>query len=435
VPESGGLYDALEVVGIGSYATVCRATVRATGAEVALKVLNPEHVDDVSFVNRARDEARVLSQLDHPNIIRVFALHDYDGRPVVEMEYVRGVALDRVLRRFPDGLPGGVVLSVGARVAGALEHAYSAPMGPDGAPLHVVHRDIKPGNIVLSVQGEVKVVDFNIAKGEFVGREAKSLYLVAGSRGFVPPERAAGGESTAAIDVYALGLTLFSLLTGRTLTASTRQDRHDADVERQLAHLRVDGLPDDLHLELRVLIADLARFESAARPDHAQAAERLLDLLLRSPLDHDLPAFAAEHVVPLAPAPRQTPSFELDAVEFLTREPPSPADPLSPGSAEQLIRRRLSTPSWPGDQRTLQRIIERSSDFPAAPLLEVLDRATAPGWRFWVRRASPAEIEAALVLLADHPTPQVIAYARRLIGHADPRVSTAARFLVALSGS
>src|SRR5687768_12433884 len=189
-----GPYEILEILGEGSFGTVCvgRAQNDPSKRKVALKVLKPAYTNNKKILNRTRDEARLLSQISHPNIVRVEALARFNSRTTMVMEYVEGVSLDQLLIRFKDGLPGAVGIEVTRLMCLALHVAFAEAIGEDGRPMRVIHRDIKPSNVLLSVHGEVKVVDFGIAKGEFEGREAETESVVMGSRPYMAPERLDG---------------------------------------------------------------------------------------------------------------------------------------------------------------------------------------------------------------------------------------------------
>ena len=184
---SAGRFEITEILGAGAYAVVCVAVDADTGSQVALKILRKESRNDVDAVDRLRDEARILMALRHPNIPAVTELLDYDGRPVVVMEHVRGVACDVLRKAIGEALTPGMVLQLAGQVAVGLDYAWNTPDADE--PMRIVHRDLKPSNVVLSQDGVVKIIDFGIAKGSFDGRAAKSLFVVHGSQGYEAPER------------------------------------------------------------------------------------------------------------------------------------------------------------------------------------------------------------------------------------------------------
>ena len=150
-------YEVLGVLGRGGFGTVYRAQLLGQGGfrkAVALKVLNPDMTGVAEVASRLRDEARILGLVRHRALVQVDGLVQLDGRWAVVMEYVPGVDLRVLLRGGP--VPVGPALEVAGEVAGALNAAYSAK-GPDGSPLRLLHRDIKPGNVLVTAMGEVKV--------------------------------------------------------------------------------------------------------------------------------------------------------------------------------------------------------------------------------------------------------------------------------------
>ena len=158
----------VEALGKGGFGAVYLADIRSRSnfeQRLAVKVLNEELGNNDEVVRRQRDEARLLAQLNHDHIVKVFDLLEIDGRPAVLMEYVPGVDANRLAREGP--IPARAVLEIVAATASALQAAYSTVSPFTGRPLHVVHRDIKPSNILLSEHGTVKVLDFGIARADF----------------------------------------------------------------------------------------------------------------------------------------------------------------------------------------------------------------------------------------------------------------------------
>ncbi len=266
MPRTSG-YQVLEILGTGAYGTVCVAQPIGTERKVVLKVLHPELLTHPDVLARTRDEARLLTRLSHPNIVRVEALEQHQGRPVVVMEHVDGVDLGTVLHHHRAGLPAAIVLASIRSVASALDVAWRS--------LKVVHRDVKPSNLLLSTDGTIKLVDFGLAHAEFEGRETQTLALVLGSLGFMAPEQNSGGPPLPSVDIYALGITTVRLLADRTLLLPRSLERHDPELVRQLGLLEVEGLSADALGALRRLLAQMCALSPAQRPSAAEVVEAL----------------------------------------------------------------------------------------------------------------------------------------------------------------
>ena len=200
----GGRYRLVELLGQGGMATVYRATDTQLGRDVAVKLLRPEYLRDPDFSSRFRFEARSAASLSHPNIVGV---HDYgedpDG-PFIVMELVDGEDLASILRAN-----GALPPRQAARIASAVGRALAAAHAKG-----IVHRDVKPGNVVIGRDGQVKVTDFGIARA--VAESALTLPGTAlGSVHYFSPEQAQGEATTASGDIFSLGIVLFEMLTGQ----------------------------------------------------------------------------------------------------------------------------------------------------------------------------------------------------------------------------
>lgn len=355
-----GPYEILEILGEGSFGTVCvgRAQNDPTRRKVALKVLKPAYTNNKKILNRTRDEARLLSQINHPNIVRVEALARFNTRTTMVMEYVEGVSLDQLLIRFKDGLPGAVAIEVTRLTCLALHVAFAEAIGKDGQPMRVIHRDIKPSNVLLSVHGEVKVVDFGIAKGEFEGREAETESVVMGSRPYMAPERLDGMSDVPAVDVYSAGMSLYELLTGRTMGLSINPVNHDQAMTRQLQYVQVPGMSQGALDDLRNLIRRMCAYSRDYRPTAFECVKDLeaLSYAIEPRYRIGLEEFARTTVVPIYESrPRTSPddaiSGEDDDPGFedisetlghktIPKEPGAPSPPPPPAAA------RLGSPVW-----------------------------------------------------------------------------------------
>ncbi|MDP2317237.1 MAG: serine/threonine-protein kinase [Pseudomonadota bacterium] len=205
-------YRVTELLGRGAFGSVYLADTVGTGIErtVAIKVLRPEQAAIPGLLERLRDEARMLSMIRHRAIVRVDDLVELDGHWSVVMEYIEGCDVATLVKDGP--LPPRVALAIAEEIANALHVAATQP-GPDGRPIRLVHRDVKPGNIRVTAQGEVKLLDFGVARADFSAREAGATTAVYGTPTYMAPERFRG-EDTFAGDVYALGVTLFEMLAG-----------------------------------------------------------------------------------------------------------------------------------------------------------------------------------------------------------------------------
>jgi serine/threonine protein kinase len=430
-----GRFQLVEVLGRGAYAAVVVARDRARKGEplVALKVLRRDHLANATAINRFRDEARILATLDHHNIVRVHDLLDYDGQPVMVMEYVRGASLEELClgRHKRIRLPGVVTMEVARRVALALHDAYHSAVGASDEPMRIIHRDVKPANIMLSDRGEVKLLDFGIAKGDFQDRRAKSLYNVAGSAGYDAPERRTGNDTPGA-DVFALGVTLFVCLTGKPMLLPAGLEVHETSADELVRRVDVPGVEAGA---VQGLLRRMIAFRPAERPSMAAVAAELDAMLVGTGDERDLDAGPAARSV-LSVLARRTayPAAEATGyarLQFLEdRLPSPPPKALTSDEAASAVRAFLSLPNWEERVPELQRLLDAAPGFNDAPFVEIVRRAQVPWWRFWSSAARVTEVEAALMLLCDHATPTVLRHVGPLMEHPDQRIAAAARFLL-----
>ena len=217
-PIPFGRYRLLERLAIGGMAEVWLAELRAEPwRRFALKRLLPTLADDRTFVTMFLDEARIGAQLDHPDIVQVHDLGREGTSYFMAMDYLPGQDLRALLTRLKrDGrrLPVALAAYVMARVARALDHAHRS-CDHDGTPLHVVHRDLSPANILLGWDGRVAVIDFGIAQAAF--RAHRERAVLRGKLGYLSPEQAAAQPVDRRADVFSAGAVLHELLTGQRL--------------------------------------------------------------------------------------------------------------------------------------------------------------------------------------------------------------------------
>ncbi len=295
-----GTYEILGVIGRSGLGTLYRARYQGTGAFtklVTLKRLDEGVADTDEVACRLRDEARVLGFLEHRTIVRIDNLVQLEGRWTLVLEHVDGVSLEAIIERGP--VPTGPALEIVASVAGALHAAYTTP-GPDGSPLRLQHRDVKPSAVLLDAYGSPRVTDFGIARACFTGREARTRSFVVGSFEYMSPERLALEEGGPWSDIYSLGQVLYALLEGHSFGRSHPSERHhEAIIGKALDRLlaRPGGI-DEGALELLRRMLALAPHE---RPD-ARSVERSCNQLARRLEEESLRSWAEQVVEPMLTA-------------------------------------------------------------------------------------------------------------------------------------
>jgi serine/threonine protein kinase len=197
-------YELRELVGTGGMSSVYKAHDRLLERTVALKVLHERFMSDGDHVERFKHEARAVAQLSHPNIVTVIDRGERDGRQFIVFEYVDGENLkELVVREAP--LAVGDAVRLVLQIARALAFAHQHGL---------IHRDVKPQNVLLPEGGEAKVTDFGIARSLDMQGGITQTGTVMGTSDYIAPEQARGVKATAQTDVYALGIVLYELLTG-----------------------------------------------------------------------------------------------------------------------------------------------------------------------------------------------------------------------------
>jgi hypothetical protein len=259
ITELAGRYQLEELIAIGGMGEVWRATDQVLGRGVAVKLLRPEYLHDEVTLLRFRAEAQHAGLLNHPGIAQVYDYQDASlERPAyLVMELVNGPSLAGVLA---DGtLDPRRTADVLAQAAAALHAAHTAG---------VLHRDIKPGNLLLASDGRVKVTDFGIAQSSRTGHLTQTGALI-GTTGYLAPERVSGRSATVASDLYALGIVGYECLTGQPPFQGEPLQVALAHRDQDLPGLPARCLSQPGGTELAALIADLTARNPAARPASA----------------------------------------------------------------------------------------------------------------------------------------------------------------------
>ncbi|WMC92219.1 Stk1 family PASTA domain-containing Ser/Thr kinase [Kineothrix sp. MB12-C1] len=198
----GDRYEILEKIGTGGMSDVYKAKCHKLNRYVAVKVLKQEFSENANFVSKFRVEAQAAAGLMHPNIVNVYDVGEENGIYYIVMELVEGITLKQYIEKKAR-LSVKEAVSIAIQISMGIEAAHNN---------HIIHRDIKPQNIIISKEGKVKVTDFGIAKAATSNTITSN---VMGSVHYTSPEQARGGYSDEKSDIYSLGITLFEMLTGR----------------------------------------------------------------------------------------------------------------------------------------------------------------------------------------------------------------------------
>jgi serine/threonine protein kinase len=225
-PEKLGRYKIVDRLAVGGMAEIYIA--QALGAqnfqkEYVLKLIHPKYVGDHEFIRMLVDEAKLTASLNHQNIAQVNDL-DVDGENYfIVMEYVRGKDLYQLLADAYDQrkrFPLDVAAFIASEVAAGLNYAHNK-LAPDGSPLNLVHRDISPQNLLVSFQGEVKIVDFGVAKAAMGARPETQAGIIKGKFRYMSPEQAWGEKLDGRSDLFSAALCLYEMVTGMTAYEDT----------------------------------------------------------------------------------------------------------------------------------------------------------------------------------------------------------------------
>ena len=266
----GERYEVIELIGTGGMANVYKAVDRKLNREIAIKVLKDEYSSNKNFVSKFKAEAQAAAGLMHPNIVNVYDVGDENGLYYFVMELVDGITLKNYIEK-----------KIRLSVKEAVSIAIQVSMGIEAAHNKgIIHRDIKPQNIIISRDGKVKVADFGIARA--ATSDTITTHAM-GSVHYTSPEQARGGYSDAKSDIYSIGISLFEMVTGRvpfdgetTVSIAIKHIQEEMPSPRiyvqdipvsveQIIFKCTQKNPDRRYLNISELIADLKR--SLINPD------------------------------------------------------------------------------------------------------------------------------------------------------------------------
>jgi len=268
-----GNCEILEEIGSGGMATVFKAVQQPLGRTVAIKALKPSIAVDSQFAKRFEREAHFMASLQHENILHVHDFLKQEGSMFIVMEYVQGIDLFDLLERRAQ-LPVDVAAIIALQVARALDYAHFRG---------IVHRDVKPANIMISRQGEVKLMDFGIARDDTM-RDLTETGTGLGTPSYMSPEQILGDKLDFRSDLFSLGIVLYQMITGQkpfveddshTVMQKIRLDRYtpprklNPQVPRALEHIMarcMEKMPANRYGSTQALIDDLVEFLATCVP-------------------------------------------------------------------------------------------------------------------------------------------------------------------------
>ncbi len=291
LPSTFGRYELLEVLGEGGMARVYLATKSGPGGfktESALKVVKRRAGKRSEFVQLLTREAIIGGQLRHPNIVATRDFDQVDGHYYIDMEYVEGRTLEDLMRAAwkgkkagrPRGFPAILALDIARQVCRGLAYAH-AMADRSGRPLDIIHRDIKPGNIMVSNHGVAKITDFGIAKAAVETGVVTATNVVRGTPLYMSPEQATGQPLDHRSDLFSLGLILYEMLTGNRLF----EMKDIVSTMESIARAEIKDAPETLDAlvpGLGPVFRRLMSLQPAMRhPDGDALSSQLADLTMR----------------------------------------------------------------------------------------------------------------------------------------------------------
>ena len=267
-PKIIGHFKVTGLLGKGAMGEVYEGVDEGLGRRVAVKILGAKHRESTEFKTRFLREGRALASMNHPNIVQIYAIGEHERRPYLAMEFLDGEDLGQALKKKGPIHPGDAAEAIRQSAIGLREAQRAG----------VVHRDVKPSNLVVTSEGKVKVTDFGLAKALQEDLSITATGVFVGTPDYLAPEQAMGEEVDARADVYALGCSLFHMCSGHPPFRKGGQDDHYTAVvrrhlksERPQLKLEIQGFDEDL--------SDLCRRMMSRRPDVRPVFDELIEKL------------------------------------------------------------------------------------------------------------------------------------------------------------
>lgn len=333
-----GRYALLERVGSGGMSVVYKAQDRSLGRIVAVKMMHESFTNDSGFLKRFQQEAHAAANLAHPNIVTVHDIGQDEYKHYIVMEYVEGQTLKEIIRSYhEEPMPISRALDLIIQVCNGIGYAHRA---------NLVHCDVKPHNVIVTVDDQVKVADFGIARAISTATQVQQVSQVWGTPQYFSPEQAAGDAPTPASDVYSIGVILFEMLTGQLPFAA---ESHTA---MALKHLHtppplVTELNPTVPAQLAHIVNKLLAKEPAGRYRTAGQLGRILSTYRQRSQEETGPLYPPLGATQQSPTRQQPPAVPVaelkteiyqrppqpDGGEAVTRPPlrpiPKPAEPIT----------------------------------------------------------------------------------------------------------
>ena len=227
-PVPFGRYTLIERLAIGGMAEIYRAKVSGIGGfekPVAIKRMLPQYGSDRGYIDMLLDEARIMAALDHANVVQILDVGQVGAQYYLAMELVDGLDLYRILRTLHERgvqLPAEAAAFIVREVLTGLHHAHNR-LAPDGRPLNIVHRDVSPQNVLLSWEGDVKLIDFGIAKAD-ARLTTTGSGIIKGKFQYMSPEQARGQPLDVRTDIFSAGILLWETLTASPAYEDSAED-------------------------------------------------------------------------------------------------------------------------------------------------------------------------------------------------------------------
>ena len=389
-----GKYLRLAVIGHGGMADVHLAAVRGPAdfsKLVVLKELRPGLAQDPELRAMFQQEARVAARMAHPNIVHTHEVGSEAGRPFIAMEFLDGQPLHRICRRVRRDTGAGLPLAVSLRVLvdllAGLQYAHEL-CDYDGRPLGLVHRDVTPHNVIVTHEGQVKLIDFGIARG-LEGCADTQVGTFKGKASYCAPEQARGERVDRRADLFAVGVMLWEAITQRRMWP----ELDEVAIVQRLRAGEVPALPDGPHPELRALCRRALAVEARERP--ASAAE-LAEAIVRTGLPRaprrELVGLLGQHFSEERAGLRALIEAQLRRASERDADAPIVDVAVVPGSDSHAA----GAPAHPDDPTRRERVDGRQT----APMAEAREEATesSPG-RPRLRRRWRAAVAAGAVLV------------------------------------